>query len=510
MKFLLAMARPVYRAVWMGLVAFGGSATAQSWICDSPIMTDRSAVESYTVQTVGFAYCALPECEVAGDTLHMNVYIPATMKGSTPKPDRFPLLVFFTGGGFWQGNFNIPQWPEAFVKRGFVVATPQYRLGWDRNNDGVIDSLDFSPDIVSGHCEGNAKSLMRAVMRGYLDAHAAIRFLLGNPDSYPVDPELIYVGGPSAGGTLSMTAAFSSWEQLEAYWATFSGGLPYEVGPCDMRYSVRSCPLLGPDVTEPYHIRGVVNCWGQVVMDPALEGDPGAVDLYSAYATGDFVSPPDVGRILSCPDYPYGMGGKAMHARLVEYGHCVKTMEDPDARHKTVFLSDEDTLYDDVVYPLSVQRGERARFIAAQASCLFKSSICGTPCTDTTIFLVDEPSDWLRAYYVVNGTANGEPGGCEDDGTARFLPILPGEGFSRHDLLVWPNPSPGGPMSVAWNSSTRFGDCIVTDVSGRVVFSGTVANRSTPFSSLGLDNGHYLVRVDDRDNTYTTRFVVFR
>ncbi|HMN06205.1 MAG TPA: carboxylesterase family protein [Flavobacteriales bacterium] len=500
--------RHLLSAAALLLAAIG--AQAQSWLCDSPIMTDRNAVESYTVETVAFAYCARPDCDGMGDTLHMNVYTPQTMRGATAKPERFPLLVFFTGGGFWQGNFNIPQWPEAFVKRGFVVATPEYRLGWDRNSDGVIDSLDFSPDLVSAHCEGNALSLMRAVMRGYLDAHAAIRFMLGNPTEYPVDPDLVYVGGPSAGGSLSMTAAFTTWEQLEDYWNNFSGGQPYEVGPCDMRYSIRDCPLLGPDYTAPYKIRGVVNCWGQAIIDPNLGGDPGAIDLISIYASGDFVNPPDVGRILSCPDYPYGLGGRAMHHRLVDHGHCVKTMEDPDARHKTVFLTEVDTLYDDVVYPLSVQRGERARFIAAQASCLFKSSLCGTPCTDTTIYIVDDPADWLRAYYAVNGTSRGEPNGCEVDGTARFLPILPPGGFARNDLLVWPNPSPGGPMSVAWNKGTRFGDCIVTDPTGRIIFSGTIANRSTPFSSIGLDNGYYYVRVKDKDSTYTTRFMVFR
>src|SRR5690606_5186105 len=119
---------------------------------------------------------------------------------------------------------------------------------------------------------------------------------------------------------------------------------------------------------------------------------------------------------------------------------------------------------------LSVQRGNRARFVAAQACCLFKSSICGTPCADTTIYVLPDLDDWAQAYYSVNGTENGEPDGCFDNGAAHFLPILPAGGYARNDLLVWPNPSTGGAMSIAWNSSTPKADCIVTDVTGRIIF----------------------------------------
>jgi hypothetical protein len=193
---------------------------------------------------------------------------------------------------------------------------------------------------------------------------------------------------------------------------------------------------------------------------------------------------------------------------MLHYGRCVKTFEDPDAHHKTVFLSDSDTLYDDVTYPLSVQRGDRARFIAAQASCLFKSSVCGIPCTDTAIYSVADLRDWLQAYYAVNGQGQGEPAGCDNRGVAEFLAILPGGGFGSNNLLAWPNPTAGDPISVAWNSTTIWGQCTISDVAGRVVFDEKVKNRSTITGTRFLPPGYYNVRVEDSSNSYTTRCLV--
>lgn len=493
---------------WSIALLYGGlgpSTWAQSWICDSPIMTDKAVVSSFTRTTVSFAYCAVPDCAGAGDTLKMNVYIPQTMDPGVAKPEKFPLMVFFSGGGFYTGDRNMVQWPEAFARRGYVVATPDYRVGWDRNGDGVIDDIDYSDTLVSGDCNGDAKSLMRAIMRASLDAHSVIRFILGDPGTYPVDPDLVYVGGPSAGGSLALTAAFADRQQMLDYWNQFTDTAAVEVEPCDMRYEVRDCPLLGPEYTSPYRIRGVVNCWGQAVIDP-LSGDPGNVDLISFFGREDHVNPPGVGTVLNCDGLPLAIGSKGMHFRQVQYGHCVKTIEDPDARHKTVFLEDIDSANYNA--SLSARKGERANFIAQQANCLFKSSLCGQSCSSPIIYEVDRMADWASSYVAVNGGSRGQPNGCNADGSGRFQAILPPQGLPLGGLSLWPNPNSGNALTMAWDSPSGNGECTITDVSGRTVFSGRVKNRSALSNSLRLEKGYYWISVEDDQARYSARFLV--
>lgn len=468
-------------------------------------MTDRSVVSQIAISTVPYAYCNAPECVVQGDTLKMNVYKPVTMSGNIPMPERFPLMVFFSGGGFYTGDRNMAQWPEAFARRGYIVVTPDYRVGWDRNNDGVIDGVDFSDTLVSGDCQGNPQSLMRAIIRARIDAHSVIRFVLGNPTEYPVDTSLIYVGGPSAGGTLALTAAFATDQQMLDYWAAFSGAIPVEQSPCDMHYEVRPCPLLGPEYTAPYRIRGVVNCWGQAVISPD-NGDPGPVDLISFFGAFDKVNPPGVGTTLGCSWAPIAFGSLGMHDRQLLFGNCVKTIEDINAKHRTVFLDDIDSTNFNASQ--SAKKGERANFIAQQANCFFKSSICGGDCSNPSVYLVDRMSDWPASFMYVNGDADGEPNGCENDGRIRFQPVLPPGGVPVGELLTWPNPSAGNPVSVAWDSPAKWGQCTIIDVTGRTVFDERVRNRSTIQGTRFLTPGYYWARVEDPNGVHVARILV--
>lgn len=481
------------------------AAFGQSWICDSPIMTHRKVVETYSTTTLAFAHCVVPDCQGEGDSLYLKAYVPQTMAGSIAKPDRFPLMVLFSGGGFYTGNYNMAQWPEAFVQRGYVVVTAEYRLGWDRNSDGVIDAVDFSDSLSSGHCLGDPVSLLRAVMRSYLDAHSAIKYVLAQPDNYPVDPDLIYVGGPSAGGSLAMTAAFASPQQMLDYWNQFTDSTTLAMNPCDMRYEVRECPLLGPSYQGSYRVRGVVNCWGQAIMDP-LNGDPGPVDLMSFYASDDHVNAPDIEHVLLCDQMPLALGGRAMHYRQLAFGRCVKTIEDTVARHRTVFIDDVDST--DLNYSVSRMRAARANFVAEQANCLFKSSICGTGCGQPSIYHLNKLSEWLQAYIAVDGDSQGEPVGCYTNGSPWFKPILPPGGIPYGGLLIWPNPSAGLPISVAWDSSANKGTCTISDVTGRTVLEAPVDNRSTLAGSDHLGKGYYWMRVEDHNGTFQARFLM--
>lgn len=124
--------------------------------------------------------------------LYMDIYLPHNDTVSNR-----PLLVLAHGGSFLQGNKSSSDMQTIctrLAKKGYVVASIQYRLG---------------VDILSG------KSLeiefQQAVWRGAQDGRAAIRFLnktAANGNEFKFNPEQIYTGGVSAGGVIGLQLAF--------------------------------------------------------------------------------------------------------------------------------------------------------------------------------------------------------------------------------------------------------------------------------------------------------------
>ncbi len=104
-----------------------------------------------------------------------------------------PLLILAHGGSFIQGNkaaTDISIVAKEMAKRGYAVASIQYRLGVNISGTG-----------------GLTQEFTYAVWRGAQDGRAAVRFFRksfenGNP--YKIDTSKIYVGGISAGGVLGM------------------------------------------------------------------------------------------------------------------------------------------------------------------------------------------------------------------------------------------------------------------------------------------------------------------
>lgn len=104
-----------------------------------------------------------------------------------------PLLILAHGGSFIQGNkasADIVKLAKEMAKRGYAVASIQYRLGVNIAGTG-----------------GLTQEFAHAVWRGAQDGRAAVRFFRksfenGNP--YGIDTSRIYVGGISAGGVLGL------------------------------------------------------------------------------------------------------------------------------------------------------------------------------------------------------------------------------------------------------------------------------------------------------------------
>ena len=95
------------------------------------------------------------------------------------KPGR--LIVYQFGGWFligWREEPDIPQFATYFAQLGYVVATIDYRLG-------------FNPtDTTSG---------MRECYRASQDERSAVRFLCQNAQQFGIDTSRIILTGTSAG-----------------------------------------------------------------------------------------------------------------------------------------------------------------------------------------------------------------------------------------------------------------------------------------------------------------------
>lgn len=120
-------------------------------------------------------------------TLMLDVYEPtgdtATMR---------PLIVMAHGGSFFSGSkTDLVYICTEFAKRGYVTVSIDYRLG-----------LGFPIDSIRA---------MRAVWRATQDMKASVRFFrkdAATTNIYKIDPNMIFIGGASAGAIMAVHYAY--------------------------------------------------------------------------------------------------------------------------------------------------------------------------------------------------------------------------------------------------------------------------------------------------------------
>ena len=124
------------------------------------------------------------------DCLSLNIWTPSGT------PDRLPVMVWIHGGGFQAGAGPEPRHGgEAFVRKGVVLVTLNYRLG-------VFGFLSH-PDLTreSSHkASGNY---------GMLDQVAALRWVKDNIAAFGGDPGNVTIFGESA-GSFAVSALMAS------------------------------------------------------------------------------------------------------------------------------------------------------------------------------------------------------------------------------------------------------------------------------------------------------------
>lgn len=193
--------------------------------------------------------------------LCLDVYEPDAETAS-PRP----LVVFLHGGAFLFGdkrNDLQRTVTEHLVRRGYVVASVNYRLG-----------ISF----------GGLFSVERTVYRGVQDTRAALHYLIKHADDYRIDVNQIYLGGSSAGAIIALTTTFMDADEV--------------FDSVERRIRRDDLGVLGRAAnsdSEKFRIAGVVSMWGGLIEPGIITERDAHVPVLLFHGTADDIVPCESG-----------------------------------------------------------------------------------------------------------------------------------------------------------------------------------------------------------------------
>jgi para-nitrobenzyl esterase len=126
--------------------------------------------------------CTQPGGIGSENCLFLNVYTPQT-ESSERRGHGLPVMFWIHGGGLIEGS-STPYNPEQVVKKGVIVVTINYRLGY-------LGFFAQSAIDAEGHLNGDY---------GLMDQQFALGWVRRNIASFGGDPDRVTIFGESAGG----------------------------------------------------------------------------------------------------------------------------------------------------------------------------------------------------------------------------------------------------------------------------------------------------------------------
>ena len=161
--------------------------------------------------------------------LKMDVYFPNT---DIDTLEKRPLILLIHGGGFTGGTKeSMTYHSKELSKRGFVVATISYRLGYNREIFGDIQ---------------------KAVYRAQQDANTALKYITSQKEKLKVDMSWVFIGGSSAGAITSLSTSYASQEE----WNKIAPQFESDLGPLESSDN---------SLNEIFTIKGIYNFMGAIL-----------------------------------------------------------------------------------------------------------------------------------------------------------------------------------------------------------------------------------------------------
>lgn len=220
-----------------------------------------------------------------------------------------PVVLLIHGGAFYIGSKESAceqALAYALAKRGFFVASIDYRLG-------------FKP---------TATDIEMSAYRAIQDAHAALRYLAHHSPGIGLDPNQVYVGGTSAGAVASLNVAFMDNDER-----------PARILEAEKKGVVGKIEDSGNRYTETFTIKAVANMWGAVSDLNIIDADE-KIPVLSIHGTDDVVVPFEydfpfrnslmINRVIMDKMY----GSKTIHDRLNVLGIKNKLVALPGKGHE--------------------------------------------------------------------------------------------------------------------------------------------------------------------------------
>lgn len=207
--------------------------------------------------------------------LRYRAYFP--LKNTTEFPNGhnyseipLPCLVFFHAGGFQEcADFEggvLATMCKAFARKGFIAISVEYRAG--RRKDGTNTSAQ--QHIAPYRAIQDARGALRSIIKRNTVAE-------GQHDGlFIINPDQFFIGGMSAGAITALGATYyRNQSMINQAFPTSGASLTIEqaLGNIDVDNYYGDLP--NPPSIPNYRptIRGVLNCWGGVVIPKSDDND---------------------------------------------------------------------------------------------------------------------------------------------------------------------------------------------------------------------------------------------
>ena len=124
-----------------------------------------------------------------------------------------PCIVYIYGGGFsMKVDDGMQEICKSMALKGYVVAAIDYRLGFYNSN-------------LATQCKGDFyEGFLLAELRATQDAIAAVKYLKANASRLGINPDMIIIGGQSAGAITALDVAYYDNNETDAAFINKVGG----------------------------------------------------------------------------------------------------------------------------------------------------------------------------------------------------------------------------------------------------------------------------------------------